>query len=242
MDLGDLQNYRTGEKAEEAAKAAQENSRKIQRLQDSISQQQATHEREKAMASGLYELSVELDKDFKILSDEPTEEAAERIAEKYLRNPIDEFLDHNNYPALDYKELANKTKEKFAQLTENTWFKWAATKIYPQLDKEARAAKKQREERQAARLIEEENEKKKKANVVFTTYMILASGCVIAAIISYSSVSNDRMASDSDADFFGLICPLFFFGLTAFFIWLGFRGKRGENSPSPFDMDLLDRL
>jgi hypothetical protein len=81
------------------------------------------------MASGLFQITSELDEDLRVITDEPTEETAMRIANRYLRDPIDAFIDHNNHSALEYKELANKSKATYSQLMGNEWFKWGAGEV-----------------------------------------------------------------------------------------------------------------
>lgn len=203
MDFGDLQNHRTGKKAAEAARVARENSVKIQQIQDSISQQHNTAEREKNFAAGLYELSIELDEDLRILSYEPTEEASVRIAEKYLRNPIDEFLDHNNYPALEYKELANKTKEKYSQLTGDAWYKWGKDQILPLILQEAQdqAAA----ERKAAEEFAQEQQRKKIQTEIklFRVFGIILMFFPVFWL--FGSLAGRQFDSDS------ALCPFFAF-------------------------------
>ena len=103
MDFGDLQNYNTGKNAEDAANTARSNQREINNVKNIITSLHIAQETEKKLASGLYE---------------PTEDAAERIANRYIKQPVDGYLDHSNYSALEYKELANKTKETYDQLLE----------------------------------------------------------------------------------------------------------------------------
>tara|TARA_Y100001960_G_scaffold289200_1_gene328876 strand:+ start:621 stop:1160 length:540 start_codon:yes stop_codon:yes gene_type:complete len=81
-----------------------------------------------------------LENDYRLLVYEPTEDAAERIANRYIKQPVDGYLDHSNYSALEYKELANKTKETYDQLLENEWFKRAAVKVQSQIAEQNRIA------------------------------------------------------------------------------------------------------
>jgi len=141
MDFDDFQNYRTGKQAEDAANAAKSNQREINKLKKIITNQYEAQEREKNLASGLFQLTSELENDYRLLSYEPTEEAAEKIAKRYINQPVDEYLDHNNYSALEYKELANKTKGIYDQLLENAWFKWGADKVQSQIAEQNRIAR-----------------------------------------------------------------------------------------------------
>tara|TARA_Y100000588_G_C13897920_1_gene771549 strand:- start:290 stop:688 length:399 start_codon:yes stop_codon:yes gene_type:complete len=118
MDFGDLQNYNTGKNAEDAANTARSNQREINNVKNIITSLHIAQETEKKLASGLYELTTELENDYRLLVYEPTEDAAERIANRYIKQPVDGYLDHSNYSALEYKELANKTKETYDQLLE----------------------------------------------------------------------------------------------------------------------------
>jgi len=142
MDFDDFQNYRTGKQAEDAANAAKSNQREINKLKKIITNQYEAQEREKNLASGLFQLTSELENDYRLLSYEPTEEAAEKIAKRYINQPVDEYLDHKNYSALEYKELANKTKGIYDQLLENAWFKWGADKVQSQIAEQERIARK----------------------------------------------------------------------------------------------------
>ena len=179
MDFGDLQNHRTGKKAEEAARAAQENSWQIQQLQNSISQQHAAQEREQLFNAALYELSIELDNDFRTLSFEPTEDAAERIAERYSRNPIDELLDHNNYSALEYKELASKTGATFKKLQENAWFQRGAKKVYPQIEEENRIAQEHLRKQEQARLMQRKEKRRVQERNSLLLIAFIMTGCAL---------------------------------------------------------------
>ena len=130
MDLGDLANRRDNQQArEEAAAHAQQTQAGLDQIQRSLNEQHSTQKREKIHGDVLFQLSLELDEDLRVITDEPTEEAAMRIANRYLRDPIDAFIDHNNHPALEYKELANKSKATYSQLMGNEWFKWGAEEV-----------------------------------------------------------------------------------------------------------------
>ena len=152
MDFGDLANFNSGKKAEDAARAANEAKHENKKLRKAIQRQEAALKAEKELASGLYELTSELDNDFKTLTYEPTEESAERIANRYIRYPIDDYIDQNNHSAFEYKELANKTKETYKQLTENEWFKWGVKKAEIQIayENEQIAIQIAQEEKEAA--------------------------------------------------------------------------------------------
>ena len=137
MDLGDLSNATGNWQArEEAAAHAQQTQAGLDRIQRSLNEQHSTQHQEKHMASGLFQLTSELDEDLRVITNEPTEEAAMRIANRYLRNPIYAFINHNNHSALEYKELAKKTAGAYQQLRKNDWFKWAEEAILSQIQQE----------------------------------------------------------------------------------------------------------
>ncbi len=86
MDLGDLANARGNREArEEAAAHAQQTQAGLNQIQISLNEQHSAQELEKHLASGLFQITSELDEDLRVITDEPTEEAAIRIANRYLR-------------------------------------------------------------------------------------------------------------------------------------------------------------
>ena len=112
---------------------------------------------EKALAAQLFEFSQRLERDFHVLSYEPSEEAAIEIAKYYKsHDPIDAFINHQNHPALEYKELATKTKDIYDQLLQNGWYKWGFDKCVVQEEEERQREKlefEQKAERRAAQNV-----------------------------------------------------------------------------------------
>lgn len=168
VDFDDLQNYRTGKAAQDAADAARANAVELERLRQQLNDQtdaqrkaDAKAQLEKALAAQLFEFSQRLERDFHVLSYEPSEEVAIEIAKYYKsHDPIDAFINHQNHPALEYKELATKTKDIYDQLLQNGWYKWGFDKCVAQEEEERRRQlaqeqleHEQKAERRAAQIV-----------------------------------------------------------------------------------------
>ena len=179
-DLGDLSNARGNRQArEEAAAHAQQTQAGLDQIQRSLNEQHSTQKREKIHGDVLFQLSLELDEDLRVITDEPTEEAAMRIANRYLRNPIDAFINHNNHKDLEYKELAHKTKGAYQQLRKNDWFKWAEGAVLSQIQQE-----KEIEAQNAAERHLLEELRRKKRELIFRIFypLLILLGVAVAII------------------------------------------------------------